>query len=115
MAGRSASRGMSGNCDFATLGPVMSCPLSVRCVGMYWLIPLVIRYGKVVEPRSWMAERIAAAPKGSRDGGSFILRSSGRFPCPSPASLAVVDDYYAVPSGASRKSVPSPKATRFVR
>jgi hypothetical protein len=53
---------MSGNFDFATLGPVMSCPLSVRWVGMYWLIPLVIRYGKVVEPRSWMAERIAAAP-----------------------------------------------------
>jgi hypothetical protein len=69
---------MSGNCDFATLGPVMSCPLSVRCVGMYWLIPLVIRYGKVVEPRSWMAERIAAAPKGSGDGGGFIQSQSNQ-------------------------------------
>ncbi len=68
---------MSGNFDFATLGPVMSCPLSVRWVGMYWLIPLVIRYGKVVEPRSWMAERIAAAPKGSRDdGGTRLCRLS---------------------------------------
>ncbi len=62
-----AERGMNGICDFATLGPVMIWPLSVQRLVIYWLIPFVIRCGKVVEPRSWMAERIGKSRRNATD------------------------------------------------
>jgi hypothetical protein len=58
---------MNGICDFASLGPVMIWPLLVQRVVMYWLIPFVIRCGKVVEPRSWMAERIGKSRRNATD------------------------------------------------
>jgi hypothetical protein len=61
---------MNGSCHFAGLRPVMIWPLSVRCVVTYWLIPLVIRCGKVVEPRSWMVERIGKSRRNATDARS---------------------------------------------
>jgi hypothetical protein len=67
MARRSEDLGMNGICDFAALGPVTNCPLSVERVVMYWLIPFAIRCSKAVEPRSWMAKRIGKGRRSATD------------------------------------------------
>ncbi len=58
---------MNGICDFGTLGPVIIWPRSVQRVVMYWLIQFVIRCSKVVEPRSWMAERTGKSRRNATD------------------------------------------------
>jgi hypothetical protein len=78
---------MNGTCDFASLGPVMIWPLLVQRVVMYWHIPFVIRCGKVVEPRSWMAERIGKSRRNATD-----FRSGPRLDATCMASFSAACD-----------------------